>query len=131
MKKLTVSKNSAAMHELLRRLEEAGFKSAITNDFSVTELDLGVQRFIVWIDDHDDLDRAIAMVREMETEQVAVKCLACGYDLSGHHGAVRCPECGYALTAPSPDVPCPHCGEDVPADFEICWNCSAEMGESS
>ena len=127
MKRLTVSKNSAAMHELQRRLEQAGFNAAITNDFSVTELDLGVQRFIVWIDDQDDLDGAIAMVRELESEQLAIKCPKCGYDLSGHHGAVQCPECGQALTAPSPDVPCPQCGEAVPGDFEICWNCGGEL----
>lgn len=119
------------MHELQRRLDQAGFNTAITNDIAVTDLDLGTHRFIVWIDDDDDHDKAIAMVRELESEQLVVKCPKCGYDLSGHHGAIRCPECGHSLTAPSPDVACPHCGEDVPADFEVCWNCGAELDESA
>jgi DNA-directed RNA polymerase subunit RPC12/RpoP len=63
----------------------------------------------------------------VQAQQTSIHCPHCGYDLRGHTGRSICPECGRDLTAPAPDVECPKCGEAVPAGFDVCWNCGAEV----
>lgn len=119
-------------HLLLDRLEAA----------SVTASALPVTTFrgaphpsglvTIWVADDSDLATAREVLRDhlarMAEASTETKCPHCGYDLSGHHGAGRCPECGAKVRAPSAATTCRACGEQVPATFDFCWNCGAEMG---
>ena len=54
----------------------------------------------IWIENDGDFERGRAVVDEYEARR--------------------------AETLP-PDVPCPECGESNPGNFELCWQCRAEL----
>ena len=57
------------------------------------------------------------------------RCRACNYELRGQIEDGRCPECGqpYRLLE---EKRCPACGEEVPGDFDVCWNCNTQITPS-
>jgi hypothetical protein len=121
---------------LMDRLEEAGIPAYAATERDALELHAGGPLSVgVWIADAADADRATEVARELLGAPGQRVCPRCGYDLRGHSGKTRCPECGQAVWPdphPAPpgsdaDVTCPACGEQVPADFEVCWNCGADM----
>jgi hypothetical protein len=86
----------------------------------------------VWVTD-GDLERATevaqSFLKEMKDRATRDKCQQCGYDLRAHSGPGRCAECGHSFDLPQRDFirKCVNCGEEVPGDFEICWNCGVGM----
>jgi ribosomal protein S27AE len=113
---------------LMQRLEEASIDASCAEERTVGELYLGgAPTVTIWVARADDLERAGQILREVEAERTDAKCPSCAYDLTGHSGRTVCPECGHDLHAPKPDVACPQCGEAIPADFEVCWSCGADV----
>ena len=116
------------VQELMRRLEEASIDAFSATERTIAEVYVGGAPSVsVWIRDAKCLERASELLREVRAQSTIVQCPSCGYDLQGHSGETSCPECGRDLRAACPDVECPQCHEPVPADFDICWNCGADV----
>ena len=114
--------------ELMRRLEEASIGAFCATERTVGEIYLGGPPSVsVWIKDSEQGTRAGEILREVQAQRTTPRCPKCGYDLRGHSGDTTCPECGDRLTAKATDRQCPRCHEAVPRDFEICWNCGADL----
>ncbi len=114
--------------ELMRRLEEASIDSFSVIERDVLELYFGATPSVsIWVKDAEHLPRARELFREVLAQRTELKCVVCGYNLRGHSGEGTCPECGEDTTAKAPDRPCPQCHEAVPHDFEVCWNCGADL----
>ena len=68
-----------------------------------------------------DAERAIALIRRLQSPVNPEVCQNCGYDLRTVT-APRCPECGTAIRLAQPWV-CPACHERVEGQFSQCWKC--------
>ncbi len=114
--------------ELMRRPEEASIDAFSVVERAVGELYLGGAPSVsIWVKDANHMLQAREIFREVQVQQTELRCPRCGYELRGHSGEATCPECGEDTTAKAPDRPCPQCHEAVPHDFEICWNCGADL----
>ncbi|HRP62046.1 MAG TPA: hypothetical protein PK400_02000 [Phycisphaerales bacterium] len=135
MKRLATLHNPALAAELLYRLEAAGIKADASPNAAPAAIYVGSMEMVVWVLD-EDFDAAIpileAFTQDTRTQKETMRCHGCGYDFTGHGigrnmptGTVdgHCPECGIPFRLPAADTSCPHCGEDVPTNFDICWNC--------
>jgi hypothetical protein len=126
--KLAVIRDEPVVGELMRCLEEAGIEAVCHGEANIGATYFGGAPWVaVWIKDPGDMERATQILRDVQAQRTFARCPGCGYDLRGHTGETACPECGLELTAGCPEVECPHCGELVPGDFEVCWNCGAEV----
>ena len=131
MHKLTVLANSPLIQELMRRLEDGSIDAFSATERAITEIYGGSAPSVsVWIAEAKDLERAREILREVQAQSSGHRSPGCDYDLRGHGGEATCPECGRSVTAAAPDVPCPRCHEEVPAGFQICWNCGADLQAS-
>lgn len=126
--KLAVLRSAVMVEEVMRRLEEAAIESFRATERSGAEAEMGGALSVsVWVKSAGYLERASQILREVQAEQTFARCPTCGYDLRGHAGKATCPECGRDLTSEAPEIECPSCGERAPANFEICWNCGADV----
>ena len=84
-------------------LESAGIACHIFNQYSsgaLGELPVWESCPQVWVHQDQHVERAVAILRELEAQQSTVTEGACT---------------------------CPACGESCPQGFEICWNCGGRL----
>ncbi|MFO0895175.1 MAG: zinc ribbon domain-containing protein [Phycisphaerales bacterium] len=116
----------------MQRLEDAQIAATCVREHTVGDLYFGgMTSMSVWIDDPQRLRQAAEILEQINALTEVDKCPRCKYDVQGHQGVSTCPECGHTLSAPAADVSCPKCHEIVPATFEICWSCGAELAPPS
>jgi hypothetical protein len=128
MHKLARLPESPMLVDLMVRLRDANIAAACVPDRTIFDIHLGVRTpMAVMIAERGDLDRALAILREVQGEGKHARCPNCDYDMRGHAGVQTCPECGGSVNSSFPDVPCPACGEPVPGNFDLCWNCGRAM----
>lgn len=82
-------------------LEGAGIPTFIRNE-ALAHLEVPITTFCpaLCVVEDDDYDRAIQLLRESDAE---------------------------AATASIEDCTCGNCGETNPRNFDLCWNCGAEL----
>ena len=133
MKRLAQLPDTPMIFTLLDRLDAAGIVASVTREHTPAGLYLGTRIANVWIADAARYDEATAILHAMQERVAGDVCVRCGYDLQGHGGPAICPECGRPAEVPMERAPlaCPSCGEEGPADFEVCWNCGADVQPSS
>lgn len=121
----------ALVHDLLDRFESVSIPASFTHHLNPYGSPGSTDFVTVWVPAESDpaLVRQVvaAYLEHAASTRSQVVCDDCGYDLRGHRGRAACPECGKHLVAPVPELTCTRCGQRVPANFETCWNCSADM----
>ena len=128
VQRLVVLPKSPMVDALMRRLEEASINASCAEERTVAELYLGGAPSVsVWVASAEDLERAARILRDVQSERTVPQCSNCKCDMPRHTGRTICPECGHDRTAQTPDITCPRCGEPVPADFDVCWSCGADV----
>jgi hypothetical protein len=83
------------------RLNQAGIKARVFNEHASSiagDIPPDVAQPQVWIERECDRERALIVLREIESAGVR-----------------------------KPDVRCSKCGEPSPANFELCWNCGSNL----
>jgi len=134
MRRLTTFVNGIAAAALQQELELAGIEAQITQE------SLGHPHnrliFALWVEETADqaaIEEACAAVQaryadilERPATRVSsiedmLKC-KCGYDLRGQVEDGKCPECGHPYQIIKYKS-CGKCGEEIPADFDVCWQC--------
>jgi hypothetical protein len=101
MKRVYRALNLPDAHIVRAMLEQSGIEAHVFNENAqsgVGQLPVTEAYPEIWLADERDLDRAKALVREFETAPRVT-------------GSVRCPACG----------------EENPANFQVCWSCSASL----
>lgn len=128
------------VYELRCRLDEASIGSHETpegvggpNEWPNLTIAPAPESVSIWVEDTDieiASEIAAGYLKELAASIAPTKCSQCGYDLRGHRLKGKCPECGHAFELPAEvkTVDCPACGEEVPGNFEVCWNCGAAIG---
>jgi hypothetical protein len=142
MRLLTEVPDSFAAAELVGRLQQASCFAIFVercDDPAVGRMTTCAQ---VYVSDDTDMQEAAEVLQQfLEDGYVSrgAQCDGCGYDLRGHTGEGKCPECGRrfqlraagaavsSAAADSESSTCPSCGEDVPPNFQCCWNCGEAM----
>ncbi len=105
MKRIYIAENLADAHILCSRLGEHGIQGHIFNEFvqgAVGELPFTHAWPEVWVERDRDEARALEIVQEYEEDESHLS-----------------------------DISCPHCHLSNPANFHLCWNCSADMSQKS
>lgn len=131
MRRLAVLSNPILVQELLSQLQEARIPATKTTEAGPAELQLGGDRFVVWIQSDADAALAAGIVQGLVFPATSSSCPRCGYQLAGHSGSVGCPECGCSVTAPVHSIRCERCGEPVPSNFDMCWSCEHPLPEGA
>jgi hypothetical protein len=123
---------------LQQALAAEGIETQMTTDRENAYL--GRIQCVVWVPEDADpgkVEKACQAVRARESQMQekpetrvsltddVVNCLLCGYNLRGQVANGKCPECGHPYRIVGVKV-CPKCGAEMPSDFEVCWNCTAE-----
>ncbi len=101
MKRIYIAENLADAHILCSHLGEHGIQGHVFNEFShgaVGELPFTHTWPEVWVKHDRDEARALDIVQEYSADESHLS-----------------------------DISCSHCQQPNPANFELCWNCSAEL----
>jgi hypothetical protein len=128
MDRLATLPDDATLHELMRRLKEAGIEAAAVSERTIVEIDLGLPASTgVFLARESDGGRAKEIYEALEAESTCklIACPACRSEQREHEGRTTCRACGLEFDIPGGSRPstCKHCQEEVPGGFEICWNC--------
>jgi ribosomal protein L40E len=139
MRQFTTCYDGAYAVKFQQLLQAAGIAAEITTEY--VNAYMGASLFIIWVPDDADLAaarRAGASLIAPDTGDPQLQptrvrlpggptqCRSCGYDLRGQIHDGKCPECSHSYTLVF-EGRCPACNAQVPSDFDICWNCGAEL----
>jgi uncharacterized protein with PIN domain len=131
MRFLTEVSDPFAAAELVARLNDASCAATLEERPADTAIGGPHGRTFVYISEDADMEKVVEILQQFSEEgspSRGLRCDGCGYDMRGHKGEGHCPECGHRFQIRrnelvSESVTCPSCGEDVPSDFDCCWNC--------
>lgn len=100
MKPVFSSADAMQLGFLRSALEEAGIATYLQNEYShnvLSAVPIDLFKPTLYVANDDDYERAVTLVKDVTRPK--------------HSGGK--------------DWTCPQCGEDIPGNFEMCWNCGA------